>query len=111
MDEDEPNFSEMENPIIDETNTTIDKKQKDENLDGLLKDIKSFTEFRDSVESRLHPMEEAAIANSNVQNASLLSDNGVEASLGFVVDLLKDMIVFLENELKQKDTIIKFLTK
>ena len=28
-----------------------------------------------------------------------------------VVDLLKDRIVSLENELKQKDTVIKFLTK
>ena len=41
----------------------------------------------------------------------LLSANGVEASSGFVVDLLKDRIVFLENELKQKDTVIKFLSK
>ena len=45
MDEDEPNFSEIENPIIDETNTTVDKTQKDENLNGLLKDMKSFKEF------------------------------------------------------------------
>ena len=42
---------------------------------------------------------------------SLLSDNDIEASSGFVVDLLKERIVFLENELKQKDTVIKFLTK
>ena len=49
MDEDELNFSEMENPITDETNTTVDNAQKDENLDGLLKDMKSFKEFRDSV--------------------------------------------------------------
>ena len=63
----------MENPITDETNTTIDNTQKDENLDGFLKDIKSFKEFQDSVESRLHRMEEAIIANSNVQKASLLS--------------------------------------
>ena len=34
MDKDEPNFSEMENPIIDETNTTIDNTQKDENEDS-----------------------------------------------------------------------------
>ena len=45
MDEDEPNFSEIENAIIDETNTTVDKTQKDENLNGLLKDMKSFKEF------------------------------------------------------------------
>ena len=32
-------------------------------------------------------------------------------SSGFVVDLFKERIVFLENELKQKDTVIKFLTK
>ena len=110
-DEDEPNFSEKENPIIDKTNNIVDNTHKDENLDGLLMDMKSFKEFRDSVESRLHCMEEAIIAKSNVQKASLLSDNGIEASLGFVVDLLKERIVFLENELKQKDTVIKFLTK
>ena len=32
-------------------------------LDDLLKDIKSFKEFRDSVESRLYRMEEATIAS------------------------------------------------
>ena len=64
---------EMENPIINETNTTTGKTQKDENLDGLLKDMKSFKGFRDSVESRLHSMEEAIIANSNLQKASLPS--------------------------------------
>ena len=111
MDEDEPNFSEMKNPIIDETNTTVDNTQKDENLDVLLKDMKSFKEFRDSVESRLHRMEDAVIANSNTQKASLLSDNGTEASSGFVVNLLKETILFLENELKQKNSVIKFLTK
>ena len=56
----------MENPIIYETNTTIDKYHN-----------------QDSVESKLHRMEEAIIANNNVQKASLLCDNGVEASSGF----------------------------
>ena len=102
MDEDEPNFSEMENAIIDEINTTVDNTQKGENLDSLLKDMNSFKEFRDSVESRLHRMEEAIIANSNVQKASLLSNNGIGASSSFVVDLLKERIVFLVNELKQR---------
>ena len=46
------------------------------------------------MESRLHRVEEAIITNSNVQKACLLSDNGVEASLGVVVDLLKDRVVF-----------------
>ena len=45
FDQDEPNFSEMENPIIDEINTTVDNIQKDENLDGLLKDMEKFKEF------------------------------------------------------------------
>ena len=76
-----------------------------------LNDMKSFKEFRDSVESRLHCMKEAIIANGNVQKTSLLSDNGIEASLGSVVGLLKERIVFLENELKQKDSVIKILTK
>ena len=66
MDEDEPNFSEMQNPITDEANTTVDNTQKDENLKDLLKDMKSIKEFGDSVESRLHRMEEAVIPNSNV---------------------------------------------
>ena len=111
MDEDKPNFSEIENPIIDETNTTVDKTQKDENLNGLLKDMKSFKEFWDSVESRLHRIEEAIVANSNVQKESLLPGNGIEASSGFPVNLLKERILFLENELKQKYSVIKFLTK
>ena len=63
------------------------------------------------MESRLHRVEEAIITNSNVQKASLLSDNGIEASLGVVVNLLKDSVVFWKNELKQNDTVIKFLTK
>ena len=37
MNNDETNFSEMENSIIDETNTTFDNTQKDENLDSLLR--------------------------------------------------------------------------
>ena len=89
MNVDKPSYSEMENQIIYETNTTVDNTQKDENLDGLLKDMKSFKEFCDSVESRLYRI----------------------ASAGFVVDLLKERIVFLENELKQKDTVINFLAK
>ena len=56
--------------------------------------MKCFKEFPDSVESGLHRMDEAIIANSNVQKASLLSDNGIEASSGFVVDLLKERLVF-----------------
>ena len=63
------------------------------------------------MESRLHRMEEAIVVNSNIQKASLLSDNGVKASSGFVVDLLKERIMILENELKQKDSAIQFLTK
>ena len=63
------------------------------------------------MESRLYRMEEAIIANSNAQKTSLLSDNGIEAFSGLVVDLLKERIVFLENELKQKDSVIKFLIK
>ena len=70
-----------------------------------------MNEFRDSVESRLYCMGEAIIANSSVQKSSLISDNGIQVSSGFVVDLLKERIVFLENELKQKDTVINFLTK
>ena len=82
-----------------------------ENLDGLLNDMKNFKQFRDSVESRLHRMEEAITANTNVQKASLLSDNAIESSSGFVGDLLKERIVFLENKLKQKDSVMKFLRK
>ena len=63
------------------------------------------------MESRLHRMDEAIIVNSNVQKAFLLCGSGLEASSGFVMDLLKDRIVSLENELKQKNTVIKFLTK
>ena len=64
-----------------------------------------------AVKSNPDRMEEVIIANSNVQKVALLSDNGIEASSGFVVGLFKERIVLLENELKQLDTVIKFLTK
>ena len=102
IDEDEPNFSEMENPIIDKANNIVDNTQKDENLGGLLMDMKSFKEFRDSVESRLDRMEEAIIAKSKVQKGSLFSDNGIEASSGFIVDLLKERIVIFRRRAKTK---------
>ena len=73
--------------------------------------MKSFKESRDSVESRLYCMEEAVIANSMVQKASLLSENVTEASSDFGIDVVKERIVFLENGLKQKDTVINFLQK
>ena len=76
------------------TTHIVDNTQKDENLDGLLMDMKSFKEFRDSIESRLHRMEEAIIAKSKVQKASLLSDNGIEAPSGFAVDILKERLCF-----------------
>ena len=56
-------------------------------------------------------MEEAIIVDSSVQKASLISDNGIQVSSGFAIDLLKERIVFLESKLKQKDTVINFLTK
>ena len=63
------------------------------------------------MESRLHRMEEAIIGNNTAQKAFLPTDNSTKASSGFVSDLLKRRIVFLEKELKQKDTAVKFLTK
>ena len=35
----------------------------------------------------------------------------IEASSGFAVDILKERIMFLENELEHKDIVIIFLTK
>ena len=55
MDDNESNFSEMKNSIIDKNNI-VGNTEKDESQGGLLMDMKSFKEFRDYVESRLHPM-------------------------------------------------------
>ena len=52
-----------------------------------------------AVKSNPDRMEEVIIANSNVQKVSLLSDNGIEASSGFVVGLLKERIVFFTKKL------------
>ena len=56
MDDDESNFSEMKNSIIDKRNNIVGNREKDENQGGLLMDMKSFKESRDSVKSRLHRM-------------------------------------------------------
>ena len=55
-----------------------------------------------AVKSNPDRMEEVIIANSNVQKVALLSDNGIEASSGFVVGLLKERIVFFYKEVGRR---------
>ena len=50
--QDESSFTKIETTIIDETNITVNNTQKNQNLGKLLRDIKSFRNSQDSLESR-----------------------------------------------------------
>ena len=50
--QDESSFTKIETTIIDETNITVNNTQKNKNLGKLLRDIKSFRNSQNSLESR-----------------------------------------------------------
>ena len=50
--QDESSFTKIETTIIDETNITVNNTQKNQNLGKLLRDIKSFRNSQNSLESR-----------------------------------------------------------
>ena len=50
--QDESSFTKIETTIIDETNITVNNTQKNQNLGKLLRDIKSFRNSQESLESR-----------------------------------------------------------
>ena len=94
-----------ENIILEETNLE-QSIQEDTNVnhDNIFNEIRSFKKFQAEVESKLCLLEDTIIAGKEAKEIT-------NDSSGLIVNVLKDRISSLENELKSKDAIIEYLTK
>ena len=98
------------NIVLEETNFEHDKSTEENSAtvltETVLDEINNLKKFQVDVESKLCLLEDAII--SGKEQPKDLSDDKTSA---FVVNILKDRISSLENQLKSKDTIIDFLTQ
>ena len=74
------------------------------NQNNILNEIKGLKKFQAEVKSKLCLLEDIIIAEKEAKEIT-------NDSSGFIVNVLKDRISSLENELKSKDAIIEYLTK
>ena len=94
-----------ENIILEEINLEQSIQEDTKlNHDNILNEIKSFKKIQVEVESKLYLLEDTIIAGKEAKE--IIND-----SSGFIVNVLKDRISSLENELKSKDAIIEYQTK
>ena len=78
--------------------------QKDEMLQSILDELKKFRSFEDSVENKLYRMEEALISNASAQKYSPNSRKNASNCSELALNILKERISFLENEIKKEIT-------
>ena len=88
-----------------------DTTQKDEMLQFILDELKKFRSFQDSIENKLYRMEEAIISNASAQKYSPNFPENTSNCSEIVLNILKERVSFLENEIKKKDNVIDFLMK
>ena len=74
------------------------------NHDNVLNEIRSVKKFQAEFKSKLCLLEDTIIAGKEVKEIT-------NDSSGLIVNVLKDRISSLENELKSKDAIIEYFTK
>ena len=101
-----------ENPeiILEETNLEEKSRQKDissTQSDKILNEIKNFKTFQADVENKLSLLEDASISGKY----SFKEDTSDNNTSCFAINILKDRISSLEDEVKSKDAIIAFLTQ
>ena len=90
-----------ENIILEETNLEQSTQEETNvNHDNILNKQKSFKKCQAEVESKLCSLEDTIIAG---KEAKEITNDSSE----FIVKVLKDIISYLENELKSKDAIIE----
>ena len=88
-----------------------DTTQKDEMLQSILDELQKFRGFQDSVENKRYRMEEAIISNASAQKYSPNFPENTSNCSEIVVNILRERVSFLENEIKKKDNVIDFLMK
>ena len=101
-----------ENPeiILEERNSEEKSRQEDISSiqsDKILNEIKNFKKFQADVENKLSLLEDVII-NGKYSFKEDTSDNNTSC---FAINILKDRISSLEDEVKSKDAIIAFLTQ
>ena len=97
------------NPLVEET-VHSDTTQKDEMLQSTLDELKKFRSFQDSVENKLYRMEEAIISNASVQKYSPNFPENTSNCSELVLNILKERVSSLENEIKKKDNVKCLMT-
>ena len=100
-----------ENPeiILEATNLVENSRQEDissTQSDKILNEIKIFRKFQADVENKLSLLEDAIISGKY----SFKEDTSDNNTSCFAMNILKDRILSLEDEVKSKDAIIAFLT-
>ena len=101
-----------ENPeiILEETNLEENSRQEDissTQSDKILNEIKNFKKFQADVENKLSLLEDAIISGKY----SFKEDTSDNNTSCFAINILKDRISSLEDEVKSKDAIIAFSTQ
>ena len=101
-----------ENPEIILEETNLEEKSRQEDIsstqsDKILNDIKNFKKFQADVENKLSLLEDAIISGKY----SFKEDTSKNNTSCFAINILKDRIASLEDEVKSKDAIIAFLTQ
>ena len=76
-----------------------DTTQKDEMLKSILDELKKLRSFQDSVENKLYRMEEAIISNASAQKYSPNFPENTSNCSELVLNILKERVSFLENEI------------
>ena len=101
-----------ENPEILLEETNLEEKSRQEDIsstqsDKILNEIKNFKKFQADVQNKLSLLEDAIISGKY----SFKEDTSDNNTLRFAINILKDRISSLEDEVKSKDAIIAFLTQ
>ena len=77
-------------------------------LQSILGELKKFRSFQDSVENKLYRMEEVIINNASAQKYSPNFPKNTSICSELVLNILREMVSFLENEINKKDNVIDF---
>ena len=93
-------------PLVEEI-LHPDTTQKDEILQSILDELKKFRSFQDSVENKLYRMEEAIISNASAQKYSPNFPGNTSNCSEIVLNILKERVSFLENEIRKKGNVKK----
>ena len=101
-----------ENPEIILEETNLEEKSRQEDIsstqsDKILNEIKNFKKFQADVQNKLSLLEDAIISGKY----SFKEDTSDNNTSRFAINILKDRISSLEDEVKSKDAIIAFLTQ